>query len=241
MSRVRVDADRELATLEAQLSYVEAVLLRSLVTRTRALLRLRERMRAWFARTVAMMRRVVLDVDRRLCRLDPKLSPGAAFFCTPQELSSAVGNARADLGAIVLSRRAGWARNLGVADPPEIFVGSPPPLTVPSSRALTGEPVSGKTATGVVRIVDDALSGRPPALPGEVLVMRSLDVGIAPLFVHAAALVAECGGTISHGAVLARELGVPAVVGVADARTVLADGDRVSVDGERGVVERVEE
>ncbi len=241
MSRVRVDADRELATLEAQLSYVEAVLLRNLVTRARALLRLRERMRAWFARTVAMMRRVVLDVDRRLCRLDPKLAPGAAFFCTPQELSSAVGNARADLGAIVLSRRARWQRDLGVADPPEIFVGSPPPLTVPSSRALTGEPASGKTATGVVRIVDGALSGRPPALPGEVLVMRSLDVGVAPLFVHAAALVAECGGTISHGAVLARELGVPAVVGVADARTVLADGDRVRVDGERGVVERVEE
>ncbi|MCA9593186.1 MAG: hypothetical protein KC776_07740 [Myxococcales bacterium] len=238
MSHVRVDADRELATLEAQLSYVEAVLLRSLVTRSRALLRLREQMRAWFARTVAMMRRVVLDVDRRLCRLDSRLPRGAAFFCTPLELSSAVGNSRADLAAIVLSRKASWQRDQMRADPPEIFVGCAPPFSVPSSRALSGEPTSGKAATGVVRIVDGQ---RSPAHPGQVLVMRSLDVGFAPQFVNAAALVAECGGTLSHGAVLARELGVPAVVGVADARTVLEDGDRVRVDGERGVVERVTE
>jgi phosphohistidine swiveling domain-containing protein len=72
--------------------------------------------------------------------------------------------------------------------------------------------------------------------PGEILVAPSTDPGWTPLFMTAGALVMEMGGVVSHGAVVAREYGIPAVVGVADATTRLRDGQNVTVDGAAGTV-----
>jgi pyruvate,water dikinase len=72
--------------------------------------------------------------------------------------------------------------------------------------------------------------------PGEILVAPSTDPGWTPLFMTAGALVMEMGGVISHGAVVAREYGIPAVVGVADATTRLRDGQSITVDGAAGTV-----
>jgi pyruvate,water dikinase len=72
--------------------------------------------------------------------------------------------------------------------------------------------------------------------PGEILVAPSTDPGWTPLFLTAGALVMEMGGVISHGAVVAREYGIPAVVGVPDATTRLRTGDAVTVDGAAGTV-----
>ena len=73
-------------------------------------------------------------------------------------------------------------------------------------------------------------------VPGEILVAPSTDPGWTPLFMTAGALVMEMGGVVSHGAVVAREYGIPAVVGVADATTRLRDGQNVTVDGAAGTV-----
>lgn len=75
--------------------------------------------------------------------------------------------------------------------------------------------------------------------PNSILVVRSLDVGLAPILPAAAGVIAECGGTLSHGAIVAREMGVPAVVGASGARAMLADGDRVRIDGNTGSIERI--
>ncbi|MBX3129127.1 MAG: hypothetical protein KF718_20590 [Polyangiaceae bacterium] len=234
MSRVRAEADEALASLEASLSYLETVLLRSLVQRLRGLLRVREEMRVWLAQTVGMLRTVVLDVDRRLLRLDPALARGAAFFLTPSELSSAIGTMRADLGPIVRWRRAGFAHLAGLPDPPEIFVGRPPVVTAMSrSSSLRGEAAGGGAVEGRVR----HLSELEQLGPGDVLVVRSLDVGLTPVLPSIAGVIAECGGTLAHGAVVARELGVPTVVGVPNARARLASGVAVRMDGESGIVE----
>lgn len=72
--------------------------------------------------------------------------------------------------------------------------------------------------------------------PGEILVAPSTDPGWTPLFMTAGALVMEMGGVVSHGAVVAREYGIPAVVGVADATTRLRDGQSITVDGAAGTV-----
>jgi pyruvate,water dikinase len=72
--------------------------------------------------------------------------------------------------------------------------------------------------------------------PGEVLVAPSTDPGWTPLFMTAAGLVMEKGGAMSHGAVIAREYGIPAVVGVAGALERVRTGDRVEVDGDAGQV-----
>jgi pyruvate,water dikinase len=71
---------------------------------------------------------------------------------------------------------------------------------------------------------------------GDVLVAPSTDPGWTPLFLRASAVVMETGGYLSHGAVVAREFGIPAVVNVRDAMQKIRDGDRLRVDGDHGVV-----
>jgi pyruvate,water dikinase len=78
--------------------------------------------------------------------------------------------------------------------------------------------------------------GNASLLPGEVLVAPSTDPGWTPLFLTAGALVMEMGGSNSHGAVVAREYGIPAVVGVPGATERIATGDRIEVDGGAGTV-----
>jgi phosphohistidine swiveling domain-containing protein len=77
--------------------------------------------------------------------------------------------------------------------------------------------------------------------PGEILVAPSTDPGWTPLFLTAGGLVMEMGGSNSHGAVVAREYGLPAVVGVRDAVARLADVAAVRVDGTAGLVEPLDQ
>jgi pyruvate,water dikinase len=242
LSGVRVDADRELAQLETRASAVERVLVRTLLARTRGLARLRERMRVWMAKVTAMTRRVVLDVDRRMRRLDAGLVPGSAFFLTEHELCSAAGRTRADLGALVRMRRATFDRDAASPDPPDTFAGEPPRLVAPAfdPRIVHGAPASGGIVTGKVRVLGPRGRHAEHVESGEVLVVRTPDIGLAPLFFWVGALVSDSGSALSHAAVVAREVGIPAVLGTLDASTTLRDGELVRVDGDRGVVERLD-
>lgn len=73
--------------------------------------------------------------------------------------------------------------------------------------------------------------------PGEILVAATTNVGWTPLFPKAAAVITDIGAPLSHAAIVARELGIPAVVGCGNATTILMNGDRVIVDGGRGEVQ----
>lgn len=87
---------------------------------------------------------------------------------------------------------------------------------------------------GVARVIRDPHGARLE--PGEILVAPSTDPGWTPLFLTAGGLVMEMGGMISHGAVVAREYGIPAVVGVPGATDRITTGQRLRVDGSTGVV-----
>ena len=101
--------------------------------------------------------------------------------------------------------------------------------------ALRGTPASSGTVTGVARVVLDPSSARLE--PGEILVAPSTDPGWTPLFLTAGGLVMEMGGANSHGAVVAREYGIPAVVGVPGATDLLrSPATRITVDGAAGTV-----
>jgi pyruvate,water dikinase len=78
------------------------------------------------------------------------------------------------------------------------------------------------------------------ALDGKILTALRTDPGWAPLFPSASAVLVERGSTLSHSAVLARELGIPAVVGVPNLLRIVASGERVRLDGAAGTVERLE-
>jgi pyruvate,water dikinase len=116
------------------------------------------------------------------------------------------------------------------------FSSAPP---VPPSEELQGLGGSPGHARGRVRVVRDPYRGRSPS-PGEILVAPITDPGWTPMFVPAAGVVVEVGGELSHAVIVARELGIPAVVGAIGACTLLNDGDVVEVDGSAGTVKVLE-
>jgi pyruvate,water dikinase len=89
---------------------------------------------------------------------------------------------------------------------------------------------------GTVRRIDCVEDGNQ-VQPGEILVTTITNVGWTPLFPRLAAIVTDVGAPLSHAAIVARELGIPAVVGCGNATMLLKTGDRVRVDGGRGTVE----
>jgi pyruvate,water dikinase len=101
--------------------------------------------------------------------------------------------------------------------------------------ALVGLPVSAGTVEGRARVILDMAEADLDA--GDILVTAFTDPSWSPLFVAVAGLVTEVGGLMTHGAVIAREYGLPAVVGVAGATRLIADGQRIRVHGAGGYVE----
>ena len=244
LARTRSQVDLEGSRLLSSLNVVSQTTVRHLVARAQKAARLRERMRAWVTRVLGMLRTAFLDAERRLVRLVPDLGGPHAiesvFFLTVDEVVGVLQTARVDIAPLVRARRAEYARNVARPDPPGTFVGAPPTIVAPPTGGdlLRGSSGCSGVVEGRVRVIP-SVERMGELEPGEVLVVRSTDVGWTPLFPIALAVVTELGGPLSHAAIVARELGVPTVVNVAGATRALRTGDLVRVDGERGTVERL--
>lgn len=101
-------------------------------------------------------------------------------------------------------------------------------------KTLQGAPVSPGNVEGIAHVMLDPSSEK--LLPGEILVCPATDPAWTPLFLAAGGLVMEVGGLMTHGSIVAREYGIPAVVGVYDATSRLKTGQKIRVDGEKGIV-----
>ena len=106
----------------------------------------------------------------------------------------------------------------------------------PEAGLLRGFPGAAGSVEGVVRRIDQ-IEESHLLQPGEILVTTTTNVGWTPVFPRAAAIVTDVGAPLSHAAIVARELGIPAVVGCNDATIRLHTGDRIRVDGGKGTVE----
>src|SRR3954464_7400364 len=100
---------------------------------------------------------------------------------------------------------------------------------------LKGAGVSSESGRGVARVNRHPTDGIRLQV-GDILVAPSTDPGWTPLFLRASAVVMEVGGYLSHGAIVAREYGLPAVVNVGSAVTTIQDGQLLTVDGDTGEV-----
>lgn len=126
----------------------------------------------------------------------------------------------------------------------DVSVGRPSPRVTPRHRGATDDQIVGRpagrgTVEGVVRVAKSIVDARD-VQRGEILVAPVTDVGWTPYFTVIAALVTDIGSSVSHGAVVAREYGLPCVVNTLVATAVLTTGDRVRVDGDRGLVVRLD-
>jgi pyruvate,water dikinase len=245
----RVRAERELA---ARLPRRTRWRMRRALAATRRGVADRERMRLARTRMFGLFRAVYRALGRRLVEVSALAAEADVFYLTRDELRGAVdGTAVAlDLGGLVALRKREYGSYAG-DDPPHRIESegvlksagaaraTRPSDAERSARVLRGLGCSAGVIEARVRIVRDARDARD--VDGKVLTALRTDPGWAPLFPSAAAILVERGSTLSHSAVLARELGIPAVVGVPGLLAIVRDGEAVRLDGAAGTVERLEQ
>ncbi|GAA4954057.1 pyruvate,water dikinase [Nonomuraea thailandensis] len=204
--------------------------------RTRRYAGLRELPKFYLVKTLAAVRRSLLVVGEHLVGLGVLDAAADVFFLDLRETRAAL--AGGDLRELVAGRRATYEQERRRRHVPRVLLSDgtePEALQEPAAEgALTGSAASPGTVTGVARVVLDPIGAHLE--PGEILVCPSTDPGWTPLFLTAGGLVMEMGGAMSHGAVVAREYGIPAVVGVPDATHRITSGQQITVNGAAGTV-----
>lgn len=186
-------------------------------------------------------RNLLLRLGDRLVEGGVLTSREDMFFLTLEERQEVVSGDVCDWAAVVRARRADRDRQLTLQVPDTIRdwedasrVGVKS-LAEPSDGVLRGIPISPGLVSGPVRLVRSTADWGKVAA-GDIIVAPVIDPGMAPLFGLAAGLMVEMGGTLSHGAIIAREYGLPAVANVTGAMHVLKDGDRIRLDADHGAI-----
>jgi pyruvate,water dikinase len=162
------------------------------------------------------------------------------WHLTLTELIDFVGNPELEIRPLIAQRQTEFARCLKLT-PPRVLTSDGEIVQVPINReglpagALVGSAASSGTIEGIAKVVLDP--NKDVLAKGEILIAPFTDPGWTPLFINAAALVMEVGGLMTHGSVVAREYGIPAVVGVAGATQQIKTGQHIRVHGDAGFVE----
>ena len=236
-------ADAATERLAALLAGPEARQVRFLVSRIRGTMGARETPKFAIIRAMGIVRRGLLASGSDLVAAGVLERADDVCFLAAGRTRSGV-----DAGLRVLAR---GARRAAGGRRPRAATGPGPRVILSDGRtfdeglgdsadgALSGSPVSPGIAEGRVRVVTDPAT--ESLVPGEILLRWATDPAWTPLFLAAAGLVTEVGGMMTHGSVVAREYGIPAVVGVHDATRRLATGQHVRLDGTNGTIEVIDD
>lgn len=243
--RVRQQQVREQAEARAlaKLNLLQRPLFSRVLETTRRYIALREKLKDVVVLRSDWARRRYYELSGRLAAHGKLAEADDIYFLVWKEVRNLVlGELSAEQAAEIIARRRRdfeWCRAVEV---PKIQEGTPHTMTpedIVAGAALEGIGVCPGRVEGIARVV---LDPRRDCVvePGEILIAPVTDAGWTPLFVNAAALVVEVGGLLSHGSVVAREYGLPAVVGAAGATRRIRTGDRLRVDGAAGTVQILE-
>ena len=191
------------------------------------------------------MRHLLLRLGERMVDQGAMAHREDIFFLTLDERTALGQSSQCDWRQLVRDRREEWARNEAVQVPDTIRdwdetadTQSDQLIGVEIDGDLRGIAISAGIASGPVRIVRLAADWKR-VQAGDILVVPVIDPGMAPLFGVAAGLVAEMGGTLSHGAIIAREYGLPVLVNVPYATSLLRDEERVQITSSTGIIKRL--
>jgi len=183
---------------------------------------------------VMVIQRYARELGRRLVARQILSFPEDIFFLTWAEIQAVCAEAASDLARTVRTRKAEYERaKQRMRRRPSVAPGNV--VDRSSGVGLSGEPCSPGIAAGPTRLVHsmDELSA---VRVGDILVCGNLRPAWSSVFSQVAGVVVETGNLLSHGATLAREYGIPAVMNIADLMTLVSEGDYLVVDGDRGVV-----
>lgn len=220
---------------------------RAMVTRWANAARTREEARSELARSFWLLRAWVLRAGSLTGHGDD------LFFLSLQEILDVLGGDQSPLSAVP-GRKATYETYCALPPYPALIRGRFDPARwaadpgrrsdyydeygtmAPASDTVTGFAGASGIAEGIARVISRAEDAGQLG-DGEILVTTVTNIGWTPIFPRAAAVVTDVGAPLSHAAIVARELGIPAVVGCGNATMRLHSGDRIRVDGEKGTVE----
>jgi pyruvate,water dikinase len=222
----------ERIAVEAKLAAPQRAALGSEFQSLRTFLALRETSKHYLMMGYALIRRALVELDRRYA-----LDGGVFYLTTPDEMLRLANGE--NLSNLIAERRRRRELALSLEVPQVLFSDDLEAIGRPTAAAgaetLHGVPLSSGTAEAAALVLESPDSGAIPAEP-YILVCPSTDPAWVPLFVHAKGLVMETGGVLSHGAIVAREFGLPAVAGLADVHRRIKSGQWLQLDGGTGIV-----
>ena len=212
-----------------------------IIRRVRALGGLRESPKFYIIQMMGIIRKELLKTGEVLVQRDKLAARDDLFYLYVDELEAFAQGEQGDWQTLIEERRQTFQRELRRKQIPRLLVSDGRAFYEGLGAAdadadgLSGSPVSPGMIEGTVRVVFDPHDAN--LSPGEILVCPATDPAWTPLFLAAGGLVMEVGGLMTHGAIVAREYGIPAVVGVNLATQRLQTGDRIRVNGTTGMIE----
>jgi pyruvate,water dikinase len=241
--RGAAEAKRALGRLIAEIRREPGVAIKArvataLARRMRTFAGMRESPKFTIIRVFGLVRTSLLEAGRTFVAGGMLDRADDVFYLHRGELRALAAGEQRDWRGLVAARRATYAREQARRQTPRLLLSDGEAFyegmqgATDDGTGLIGSPVSPGVVEGVVHVVLDPRGAH--LAPGEILVCPATDPGWTPLFLAAGGLIMEIGGLMTHGSVVAREYGIPAVVGVHDATTRLQTGQRVRVDGSTG-------
>ncbi|HLF74743.1 MAG TPA: PEP/pyruvate-binding domain-containing protein [Anaerolineales bacterium] len=240
--KAALDAIEQLAARARRqsLGRLKEKLVRAAARRIRVLMGARESPKFFAIRTMGIARQALLEVGQEFAAAGTIDRPDDLVFLKLDELEALSRDEPRDWKALIAERRAIYEREFRRRQVPRVLVSDGRAFyeglgsETDTGDVITGSPVSPGVAEGTVRVIFDPHQSQ--LAPGEILVCPGTDPAWTPLFMAAGGLVTEVGGMMTHGSVVAREYGIPAVVGVHQATSILKDGQRVRIDGTAGKI-----
>ena len=223
------------------LGWVEWQLLSTILGFARKYIAFRENQRFNLDRWITMNRRIYMDIGRNLQEQGALREASDVFFLTKNEVRTLItGKPTAEEQARILravsSRKEEFLKYENVV--PAKFIQGSKELDEPEKNCaflLRGIPASQGKLTGTIRVLN-RVEDIGDVQTGEILVVPRTDPGWTPVFSKIGGLITETGGILSHGAVVSREYGIPAVTNIQNACQLLRNGQKVTIDGSKGTI-----
>lgn len=239
----RQSKEREEATtrIEHRLNPVRKVIFRRLLNMTQKNVRGRDNNRSYLTKFLYPMRTIIAELGRRWSERGWLHKPEEVFFLTVAEIDEIVTSSNPlaldkDLQTIVAERRATFDFWYTIEAPDAVGPDGTPIMVQPVDGAfLQGIPASSGRVRGTARLIH-SIAETSRLEPGDILITQATDPGWTPIFPLVSGIVLEIGGQLSHGAIIAREYGIPAVINAQGALHNIRDGQTIVVDGTLGRV-----
>ena len=239
-ARQNEKADEAWRGVNQRIPFYMRVLIKYLLKQAQKGAELREMAKSVFIKIFEPFRFMLQEIGHSFAKKGILLEPADIYHCAWNEIISILQGDWDGRGLDVLvAERKARRKEMEALSPPDLIIDEAPhfaePVTRSSGNVLTGMGVAAGRASGAARLIYHPDEGAK-LQAGDVLVAPSTDPGWTPLFLMVSAIVMETGGGGSHGSIVAREYGIPAVVNVPGVMKVIKDSQLITVDGDEGKI-----